>query len=311
MTTWEKLSRAVGLVTPAGDEPDMRDLKSKLTVRGVNARGWRLYSDHGDAMFTPFDRWWSRLSPDASATQALAWLCILQGCEMDVLPPVDLVRSIPDWNLPGGQIAAIAPMFLRAAWKATVAASYDDAKGSPKEFVAKQVVPFASWYFTSGVYQSTAPEKFKSGWMGIQSLRRQFIQHQASELSQADWPPVIYKYSSGPYELRGLISEADLKQEGEAMDHCVGSYADTCRFEPVRIFSIRHKKTGDRVATLSVRESEPGYWTADQLKGPSNADPSPLLWPEIDGLLQLLNGVSRNDPKLRQYLNTVHQLGSS
>lgn len=260
-------------------------------------------------MFKPLAKaWFKSNSPRACAAQAIGWLRVLQACEMDVLPPLELVSSIQEWGLPHMQLDAIPPMFLRAAWKAAVTASYED--DVCDDFVAESVVPLARWFFASGAYKTTGPDRLKAGWDSLKRLRRESVRSHAIQLSDADWPPVIHKYTSGPFVLVGLCNESDLVEEGQAMKHCVGSYADICRFEPLRVYSIRHKKTGARVATLSVRETKPGWWDVDQVKGPSNADAGPLLWPEIDGLLRLLNTVSRRDTQLRNYLDFVHQIAS-
>lgn len=307
-----ELGNWLGLSTCDDGQHDQRALKSRVTERGVNARGWRLYLDHGDAMFKPFaDSLFKTLSPQACAAQAMAWLCVLQACQMDVLPPRELVNSIAQWDLPAAQLQTIPPMFLRAAWKATTAIQYEDADVDAPDFVDEAVVPLAQWFFRSGAYKTTGSDRLKAGWDSLKRLRRDSMHKQASELSSADWPSVIQKYASGPFVMIGLSHESDLEEEGEAMDHCVGSYADTCRFEPVRIYSIRRKKCGTRIATLSVRETKPGCWAVDQLKGPSNAEVGPLLWPEIVELLHLMNTASQHDAKLRRYLDFIHQLAAA
>ena len=92
------------------------------------------------------------------------------------------------------------------------------------------------------------------------------------------------------------------------MAHCVGSYADRCRMEPLRIFSVRYKKTGARVATLSLRETKPGFWHFDQLKGPLNAEVDSRISQEADALLRIMNQISRQDAKTRQFLDFIHSL---
>ena len=299
----------LGMSAATDGQHDLRALKTTLTQRGVNSRGWRLYLDHGDAMFTPLlANWPVGLTRATCGKQAIAWLCVLQACEMDVLPPPELVSSVSSWDLPSAQASAIPPLFLRAAWKAVVAAQYMADGVDTNSFIEDDVVPLAQWFFSSGAYKSTGPDRLKAGWDSLKRLRRESVTAQASQLSKADWPPVIQRYASGPYELIGLCHDSELAEEGEAMNHCVGSYGDKCRFEPLRIFSVRRKKCGARVATLSVREKKPGCWDVDQLKGPSNAAVGLLLWPEIDGLLQLLNTATRNDQRLRAYLDFLRQI---
>lgn len=299
----------LGMSTAKGGQDDLRLLKTALTQQGVNSRGWRLYLDHGDPMFTPLlANWPLELTHATRGRQAIAWLCVLQGCEIDVLPPPELVLSVSNWDLPSAQVSAIPPLFLRAAWKALVAAQYTADDVDTDTFIEDDVVPLAQWFFRSGAYKTTGPDRLKAGWDSLKRLRRESVAVQAGQLSKADWPPVIHRYASGPYELIGLCHDTELAEEGEAMNHCVGTYGDRCRFAPLRIFSVRRKKCGTRVATLSVRENNPGCWGVDQLKGPSNAEVGQLLWPEIDGLLQTLDAVSRNDQRLRSYLDFLWQI---
>jgi hypothetical protein len=69
-------------------KPELGVLKAALLARGLNSRGWRLYLDYGDAIFEKLGKPW--VAEDwlyTSGHNAVAFLCLLQGCEMDVLPP--------------------------------------------------------------------------------------------------------------------------------------------------------------------------------------------------------------------------------
>jgi hypothetical protein len=310
MLEFEDLPRWLGAGLSTNKSLGLGALKTDLSKRGVSSRGWRLYLDHGDALFNPLRKNWldkQALSKQASA--AVDWLCVVQACEMDVLPPHELVASIGEWKLPGGQLNAIPPLFLRAAWKATVLAQYTDANVT--DFLRNEVIPLAQWFFQSGSYQSAGPDNLKAGWESLKRLRRESVIVEAQKLSQNDWPPIIRKFESGPFVMLALCNESELVAEGEAMDHCVGTFGDICRFQPLRIFSIQQKKNKQRVATLAIKEFKSGHWEVNQLKGPSNADAGPGLWEEIDGLLQIVNAVSRRDAKLRKFLDFIHTLATA
>lgn len=288
---------------------DLGALKITLSKHGVNSRGWRLYLDHGDAIFNPLRKnWLDKQAIPTQACTAVDWLCILQSCEMDVLPPQELVSSLHDWKLPRRKLNTIPPLFLRAAWKATVLAQYSDVDAT--SFIRTEVIPLAQWFFQSGAYQSAGPDRLKAGWESLKRLRREYVTIEAKKLSTDDWPPIIKKFESGPFVMIALCNEAELADEGAVMDHCVGTFGDTCRFQPIRIFSIRRKKSKLRVATLAIKEIKRGHWEIDQLKGPSNAEAGPGLWEDIDGLLQIANLVSRQDAKLRSFLDFVHTLAT-
>ena len=302
-----ELPRWLGTTALSDCSLDLGTLKTELSKRGVSSRGWRLYLDHGDAMFTPLSKnWLDKQTSPKQAAAAIAWLCVLQACEMDVLPPIELVSSIGDWKLPGGQLDRIPPAFLRAAWKATVLAEYDDI--DIEDFIQTDVIPLAQWFFQSGAYKSTGPDRLKAGWESLKRLRREFVSVESQKLSTEDWPPIIKRFESGRFVMLALCKESELKEEGAAMSHCVATYGDICRFQPLRIFSIQLKKTHQRVATLSIKEIKGGEWVVDQLKGPQNADVGHGLWEDIDGLLQIVNLVSRQDAKLRNFLDFIHTL---
>lgn len=148
-----ELPRWLGNTVLSDSSLDLGTLKTELSKRGVSSRGWRLYLDHGDAMFKPLSKnWLDKQTLPKQAAAAIAWLCVLQACEMDVLPPLELVSSIGAWKLPGGQLGAIPPAFLRAAWKATVLAEYDDVEA--EDFILTDVIPVAQWFFQSGAEYS-------------------------------------------------------------------------------------------------------------------------------------------------------------
>lgn len=116
MLEFADLPRWLGSEVSSDKSLDLGALKADLSKRGVSSRGWRLYLDHGDAMFNPLRKsWLTKQALSKQACVAVDWLCVVQACEMDVLPPHELVASIGEWKLPGGQINAIPPLFLRAA----------------------------------------------------------------------------------------------------------------------------------------------------------------------------------------------------
>ncbi len=307
MSDMSDLPMWIGSCRSTDESSDLGALKSALSQRGVNSRGWRLYLDQGDAMFNPLRKAWFDGQPRSrQASAAIAWLRVVQACEMDVLPPVELVASVSEWGLPGDQLDAIPPLFLRAAWRVTIQAAY--AGVDVAAFVQTEVVPLARWFFQSGAAKSAGPERLKAGWESLKRLRRESVTTESRKLSVDDWPAVVKKFESGPFSMHELCTERELQEEGDVMQHCVGSFGDTCKHEPLRIFSIRMKKGGRRVATLAIRETRRGHWDVDQLKGPRNTDPGSGLWEDIDALLRVVTEVTRHNTRLRRFLDFLHTL---
>jgi len=291
------------------DNSGQADLKRELMELGVNSRGWHLYTTYGYAMFVPLGQAWCDLEcEDVRGLNEVAWLKILQACEMDVLPPPELVRSIKHWRIPGDLLEVVPPVFVRTAWKAAVAAQYNE--DGIDYFVEAELIPLAQWFFITGSYRHIEPGQIKAGWNNLRRLRRESVLAEAKKLGQDDWPPIVRRYQTGAFDMVALSYEEQLAVEGDAMQHCVATYADRCRYEPIRIFSVRTRKTGTRVATLSLIEKKPGDWDIDQIKGPKNAAVEGRVWEDADGLRRALNQVSLHDLKTRQFLDFVHSLGT-
>lgn len=264
------------------DEPvDLGRLKSTLAMRGVNGRGWRLFLDYGDVLFEPLGRPW--VHPDmvfSSARNAVTWLQLLQACEMDVLPPAELVASIAEWPLPNRKLTEIPPLYLRAAWKGAVAAQY---QGQALEaFVREEVLPVSEWLFGNGLHIDPDPALLKAGWSALFSRAMAARAVPVAMPAPAEpatalyeWDPYIRRIEWGGYVFVALTTAAELKEEGKTMQHCVADYDENCRDGTYRIYSVREKKSGLRIATCSLECTADGdelTWELDQVKGIRNAE---------------------------------------
>jgi hypothetical protein len=258
---------------------DLGLLKKALVARGVNGRGWRLYLDYGDAMFEALGRpWVDADAPFSSGPNAAAFLRLLAACEMDVLPPPLLVRSLRQWHIPGERLASVPPLFLRAAWKACVAADYsgDGSAEHLKRFVDDEVVPLAHWFFATLQHQEPEANLLKAGWPTLKRLhqewrREQTLQREARSPAPAQWPVFVPAVDWEGLRFVSLASDAALLTEGDRMNHCIGGYGERCRSGMLRAYSVREGKSGTRVATLTVEEVAPGRWKIDAIKGNYNA----------------------------------------
>lgn len=264
------------------NEPvDLGMLKSTLSMRGVNGRGWRLFLEYGDVLFEPLGRPWVHPTMVfSSGRNAVTWLQLLQACEMDVLPPSELVASIADWPLPNQRLTEIPPLYLRAAWKGAVAAQYQG-RGLDA-FVRDEVLPVSEWLFGNGLHIDPDPALMKAGWSTLfnraMAIRKVPVAMSAPAETGSvlyEWDPYICRIEWGGYVFIGLTTTAALKEEGKTMQHCVGDYDENCRDGICRIYSVREKKTGLRVATCSLECTADGddlNWELDQVKGVRNAE---------------------------------------
>jgi len=276
--------RIAGWIDPRrkADAPvDLAHLKAALAARGVNGRGWRLCLDYGDAMFEPLGPIW--LDPGSEACRlenAVTWLKLLQACEMDVLPPPELVASIHGWPLPRGELSSIPPIYFRTVWKAAVAAQY--AGRSIEAFIQDEVRLVTLWLCEKRLLLSPDPALMKAGWQTLLARAKAALTPpravpppRAAQAGACEWDPYVRRIEWGGYVFVALASAAELEEEGEAMHHCVGSYDENCRDGVTRVYSVRERKSGMRVATCALEcsiDDDGIRWEHDQTKGIRNAD---------------------------------------
>lgn len=251
---------------------DLVALKAKLNAQGVNGRGWRLYLDYGDALFNPLSSLWLYADQPAGAIHnAVIWLKLLQACEMDVLPPPALVRSLPEWGLPGDQLALLPPLLLRAAWKACVAVEY--VGGDCADFIAREIVSVAQRFFACGDYEQVNQQRLKSGWDALKRHYQPPVARQIQSIDTAFSSPVP-RVEWGRYRFDALETVGALADEGGAMMNCIGTYGERLSQQMLIAYSVRNRKTGTREATMTVAEVEPGRWVIDEIEGPGNTEAS-------------------------------------
>ena len=248
---------------------DLAILKTELAGQGVNGRGWRLYLDYGDALFSPLSPQWIFENRPAGAIQnAVVWLKLLQACEMDILPPPLLVRSLTEWGMPDNQLALLPPLFFRAAWKACIAVEY--AEKSLSDFIAREIVPVARYFFASGDYQRLNHQRLKSGW---DALKRHYATPVPKKsLPAGEFCSPIPRVEWGRYRFEALESVNALASEGEAMKNCIGSYGPRLAQQMLIAFSVKNRKSGEREATMTVAEVSAGRWQISEIEGPENSD---------------------------------------
>ena len=53
-------------------------------------------------------------------------------------------------------------------------------------------------------------------------LHRDSVLTEAKKIGADDGPPIVRQYASGPFDMVSLSYEAQLSEEGDAMQHCAG-----------------------------------------------------------------------------------------
>lgn len=295
-------------------QSDLRAIKKALSAEGVNARGWRLYADYGDALFATLGPGWA---DPRHPQRALGLLRLLASCEMDVLPPPELLRSLAHWQLPDDEPACVPVGLFRVFWKACVAVAYKHPQqpNAVDRFVRAEITPCARWYFSSGQHLDASANWRHADWDKVRSRWQQALYEEMTRgtkrprfaLAGAEWPVFIARVACDGLVFQALHNETALRAEGERMSHCVGGYAERCRRSMLRIYAISDQRSGRRVGTVSAAENGPGRWSVDELKGPCNADVAPWVEHAADAVARSLMNAYFTMPAVRHEMNAFRR----
>jgi hypothetical protein len=125
------------------------------------------------------------------------------------------------------------------------------------------------------------------------------------------WHPLSTDCIIDGMELRFLHTAAQLRQEGEAMKHCVGSYASRCAAGRSHIVSIRNSD-GVRVSTadLAVESNASLKLVVSQHYGPENAPPDTAAELALKSwLARVMNDEVRIMPEAVQTARVFDEMG--
>ena len=117
--------------------------------------------------------------------------------------------------------------------------------------------------------------------------------HVMTDLTRADLKRGPGRYSrrrrGQGYEMVPLRTAAELVEEGQIMDNCVGTYAGMVAARECFIFSVR--RGAQRVATLEVRwhGGRPRIW---QLEAPGNMAAPKAVWEAVGQWLAQQDGLA-------------------
>ena len=88
------------------------------------------------------------------------------------------------------------------------------------------------------------------------------------KLTAYEWTPIVSEVQYKEVTAISLNTSDELWEEGDMLEHCVGTYADKCFSNHSRIFSMR-SADGLPLATLEVTCNR-GKWQIAQLRGTRN-----------------------------------------
>ena len=105
----------------------------------------------------------------------------------------------------------------------------------------------------------------------------------------APWFPAA---KQGAFEIVPIVTAMDLYHEGQAMHHCVATYADRVREGACYVFSVR--QSGKRVATVSLSRHRARVGI-DQVRGPCNSTPTTAIMTAVRQWLRTRPAIQPRD----------------
>lgn len=144
------------------------------------------------------------------------------------------------------------------------------------------------------------PQQLKSGSFSVEAAARRAAEYNAekikamekTKLIEAEGFPTVKQYDTG-YKWLDLkhndsndATRRALKEEGDAMGHCVGGYCDQVLGGRTKILSLRNPKGQPRVTVELRMHGEGPDWQIQQIKGPTNRKPSAAEIPMIQDFIK-------------------------
>lgn len=297
MTHRENLRLITDLLSAQGKPAlagDAGGLRPALMAAGVNSRGWRLYCDIGDELFEPI----GPLLRSTPATQALpnaiAFLQLVQACEMDVPPPRELAEALCRLRLPGMALSALPVYLFRAAWKECARLLY--AGTFSPDWLVDEVLPVMNWLLGRNQTRRMDHNQIRANWSSFVRLHNDWLDQPGCADGTRAWAPLVRHMRCGMFTIEELTHERALLREGEAMHHCVANFVGACMRGEQHIFTITDTRTAQRIATLALSAESDGNWAVLDLKGPHNGCVKAMRG-LMEAVLNLLRCIDDDRPK--------------
>lgn len=215
-----------------------------------------------------------------------------------------LSEAISEWPLLDNTIASLPPLFFRAVWKAVLLKEYQQEPVS--RFLEEEILLLATRYFQFKGKDIVQDAQLKAGWDTLCRVYEEDIRSPRIA-GFASWDGWVNRVEFDGFVFRALNSPAELHEEGEGMRNCIADYAKRCRLGEYRVYAVGEKKSGDRVATMTVEMDENSAWRLDQVHGPLNAPVSDQLVLAADAVCRSLNDLGRWSPRCRRKMGQAMQ----
>jgi hypothetical protein len=135
---------------------------------------------------------------------------------------------------------------LKLADAACIAAR---AEGRLEAFLDEEWLPVIAWLVEAA--PRILRNQCEQGWECILRAKSRWAMQELAKHARPEWRAYPTPLAFPKFEVLELDSKAKLAVEGVEMAHCVASYADHCAEGRTRVFSVRRKSDGQRVATVA------------------------------------------------------------
>ncbi len=232
---------------------------------GVDKNGWRVLATHGRAIIERGLRF-------KDVHQALGVIALQARLLHDFrneLPQPELIDTLLAnlHLLPRMDDLDIPHRLLELADAACIAARNE---GRLEAFLDEEWLSVIAWLVEAApmIHRNQCAQ----GWGCILRAKSRWAMQELARHSSPEWAAYPTPLAFPKFEVLELDSKAKLSVEGVEMAHCVASYADQCAEGKTRVFSVRRKGDGRRVATVACGR-EGAEWIVEEVQGRANSDP--------------------------------------
>lgn len=247
------------------------DLRRLLLACGWSPALWRVLAKGSPRFFLPVLR-----HRDASAAwdAIVSYGAVLSSAKVRREPPTKLITALllamfnPEageepfarrWCMVPPDVLAIA---LREA---------ESRREHIAAFLQNEFMPVVQWACTRR--RPLDANQRRAGWAWLLARAHRW---QASELRRLEsvwpWVSLVSRTEHESMVLVPLQSALQLAEEGFAMRHCIGRYAQECKAGQLRVFSAIDAASGKRIATIALQWAALG-WRVCGVRGFANAAP--------------------------------------
>ncbi len=252
-------------------------MRDYIRRHGLTDAAWRYVHRHGSRLFRDV---WKVSEFNCKAEASVNYLRVLESAGFPPPPPPSLalawfrchvdmdhnrMRFGEDWSVVDRTVIRV--VLLEA----------DKRRRHPAfaQFVG-EVVGILHWAIDTSL--ALNPQQTRSGWKwlirqwGAWRASRQREDNVAGLLWQSYLPQTIV----GRFDVKPIDSGTALLEEAFSMHNCADTLIDDCVAGRLRMFSVRHARNGERIATLGILALASG-WASYQIKRAANRPPTPEL----------------------------------